>query len=69
MAHQNQITVFQHYIPQTWLKRFTYNENKTSVYVYDTENNLVIDSKNIKNIAGEKYFYDFSTNVFNELVS
>lgn len=68
MADKYEITVFQHYLPQTWLKRFTYNANKSSVYAYDTENNEKMDSKPIKNIAGEDLFYDFHPKVFNELV-
>lgn len=67
MKIQKEITVHQHVVPQTWLKRFTYNTKKSSVYVYEKSGGKKCGSKNISKIAGFEHFYDFHEEIFKEL--
>lgn len=48
--------IYQHYIPECYLKNFTL-DNK-SIFVYRKNNNGKIFSKSISNIAGKKRLYD-----------
>src|SRR4030095_1422050 len=45
----------QHFVPQSYLKRFS--RNGESVFVYDKFERKVYEA-NVRNIAQEKYFYD-----------
>jgi hypothetical protein len=46
----------QHYVPQSYLKSFTDSQEK--IYVFDKFEQKCFSS-NVKNVASERYFYDF----------
>lgn len=47
----------QHYVPQSYLKYFTNDKDQVFVYDKDTDKEYI---QNMRNIASERYFYDFS---------
>ncbi len=53
------ITANQHYVPQSYLKRFATGEEQ--VYVFDKSLMKQFRTK-IRNVASERYFYDASAN-------
>lgn len=69
MGIQKELTIHQHVVPQTWLKRFTYNPKKSSVYMYEKSGSKKCGSKNIAGIAGFERFYDFHEEIFKELIA
>ena len=48
--------IYQHYIPECYLKNFT--ETGKSLFVYRKNNNGEIYAKSISDVAGKKRFYD-----------
>jgi len=54
----------QHYVPQSYLKRFSTDEH--SVFVFDKFTQKVFRT-NIANVASERYFYDFYVDTAHEL--
>ncbi|RXM53279.1 MULTISPECIES: DUF4238 domain-containing protein [unclassified Chryseobacterium] len=48
--------IYQHYIPECYLKNFTIDDK--GLFVYRKDNNSKVFPQSISNIAGEKRFYD-----------
>tara|TARA_B100001971_G_scaffold213155_1_gene245590 strand:+ start:181211 stop:182173 length:963 start_codon:yes stop_codon:yes gene_type:complete len=48
----------QHYVPQCYLRNFTFDKDKTYIFCRDLVSGSVF-KPNIENIAQQKYFYDF----------
>ncbi|WP_171685524.1 DUF4238 domain-containing protein [Paenibacillus planticolens] len=53
----------QHFVPQSYLKRFSINEQ---LFVYDKIINKTPYKTNIRNVAAESYFYDIPEDIFNQ---
>lgn len=53
----------QHFVPQSYLKRFSVNEQ---VFVYDKVTDKPPYKTNIRNVAAESYFYDIPEELFNQ---
>lgn len=53
----------QHFVPQSYLKRFSINEQ---LFVYDKVINKPPYKTNIRNVAAESYFYDIPEDIFNQ---
>lgn len=54
----------QHFVPQSYLKRFSINEQ---LFVYDKVINKTPYKTNIRNVAAESYFYDIPEDIFNKI--
>ena len=52
------ITKNQHYVPQFYLRLFSRDEDKKSIWVLDKYKELIYSSA-IEKVASENYFYDF----------
>lgn len=50
----------QHYVPQFYLKQWTFDSHSRQVYVFNKDNSKSYKA-NIKDVAYSKYFYDFPT--------
>lgn len=48
----------QHFVPQSYLKRWAREENKNQIFVFDKERQCSFSSA-IKSVASSNYFYDF----------
>ena len=53
----------QHYIPKSYLKRFSVHKNK--IYFYDKEEKTKWVCSNINNLAKERHFYNLPTDCIN----
>ncbi|WP_176706262.1 DUF4238 domain-containing protein [Paenibacillus hemerocallicola] len=53
----------QHFVPQSYLKRFSINEQ---LFVYDKVINKTPYKTHIRNVAAESYFYDIPEDIFNQ---
>ena len=60
MKKQKQVTVNQHYVPQFYLKHFSYEnkKGKKCIDVLDLDLNKTLKKQRIENVASENYFYD-----------
>ncbi len=65
---QKEKTKNQHVVPQTWLKRFTYNSKATSTYVFSKNEDENLGTKSISKVFTYDYFYDFHEEVFQKFV-
>lgn len=55
----------QHYVPQSYINRFSDPQNK--ICVYNIKENKIITSQNSRNWASERYYYDVTPKGLNEL--
>ncbi|MEQ6856000.1 DUF4238 domain-containing protein [Lysinibacillus capsici] len=54
----------QHYVPQSYLKYFA--DSKEKIFVFDKVNEKIFPS-NVRNIASERFFYDFPESLVDSL--
>src|SRR4051812_35873459 len=62
-------TIDQHTVPKLWLKHFTYNKKKSSVYVYSKIDEKSIGSKSTSTLTTQEYFYDFHRIIQDDLIN
>lgn len=63
MLPEKNITKYQHYVPRSYLKHFTYDGHH--LYVFKIAERKIWNA-DIETVGGENYFYDFSANELNE---